>query len=134
MTSDKHEKQVIRARISQAVETMRKLPLIESDHGAISTVGKVRIFWRSRGLDEKDLCAPPPDAKSIRQLEEVIEWMKWLSDDEVLLVWRRGCGDQWKELMKRFRAGRTSVTDRWNTALTKIAVGIRLNAAQNGEI
>ena len=130
MTSEKMEKQIIKTKIAAAVETMKKLPLIESDHDAISAVGKVRDFWEARGLNENDLCAPPPDITSLRQLAEVMEWMEWLSNDEVLLVWRRGCGDQWKELMRRFNSGRTTVTDRWNTALTKIAIGIRLKAEQ----
>ena len=53
-----------------------------------------------------------------------------MTGNEVLVVWRRGCGDQWKELMKRFQVGRTTLTDRWNTAIAKITVGLKLEGEQ----
>lgn len=81
-------------RIDEAAATLRKLP--DPDRRFLSTRGRsnwptvIMSFWEAYGLEAPKMRLPPPSAQAIDRMDEVLNWMGWLTRQdsaEMKCVW-----------------------------------------------
>ncbi len=116
---------LVEARLAEAADTLRRLPE-ERVQGYFSTWPPViREYWQAYGRSEVRVRPSPPSARAIDQMDEALQWLRWLEQEDAKLVWARAEGTPWKSICWRFGVGRTTAWERWVAALCVIAA--RLN-------
>lgn len=113
-------------RLEEAASTLRRLPSV-APRGQYS-------FWPdiihdandAYGWNDAELRLGLPSAEEITRMDECLEWLYWVTPNELRLVWLRAERAPWKKIMRRFGVCRTTVWSRWTAVLLQIAT--HLNA------
>ncbi len=117
---------LVEARLREAAETLRRLPLARPRGYFTAWPEPVRSVSEAHGYTPARLRPPPPPPAAIDRLDEVLGWMGWLDDEQIRLLWARAAGVPWRPLCQRLGRGRTTAWRLWVAAL--MALRERLEA------
>jgi hypothetical protein len=107
--------------IKFAAEVMKRLPPVKVQ-GYHNTWPPILLDFYEMITGEPRLKVIPPNTEEITRMERVIfEWIRILDADETKLVWARAEGVRWKVLTTRFCCHRSTLNEKYNLALAKIA-------------
>jgi Domain of unknown function (DUF6362) len=121
MREQRRDSQVVAKRLTEAADTLARLP-DQRVHGVYDLWPKL---LGASGRPARPAAASP---EAIDRMDEALGWLMWLEPEERQLVWLRAEGLPWKWITRRLGIGRTTAWQRWTTALLKIVV--RLEVAE----
>lgn len=119
--------QQVVSRLEEAASALRPPP------GGGSKTGDHN--WPKAVRDILEICSgkavavetPSPDSNT-SPVEEAVTWLKWLTPDQIRLVWLRAAKIPWKVIVARLPCDRTTAWRKWTVAIHIIAS--RLEASQ----
>lgn len=118
--------ELVEQALAEAAETLRRLPG-HKPRGYFNTMPTpIRTLAELAEAEPASRRPPPPTAAAIDRLDAVLGWMRWLSEEQVRVVWARASGVPWRPLCLRLGCGRTKAWRIWVTAL--VLLKARLNA------
>lgn len=118
--------ELVEQALAEAAETLRRLPG-HKPRGYFNTMPTpIRTLAELAEAEPAPRRPPPPTAAAIDRLDAVLGWMRWLSEEQVRVVWARASGVPWRPLCLRLGCGRTKAWRIWVTAL--VLLKARLNA------
>ena len=112
-------------QMEDAVRTLRRLPPVKVQ-GYFNT-------WPAMKHDFGEVIDHEPQpirlrasSEAISRMEQVFDWMPWLTVEERRLLWQRGAKVRWKTISWELGCDRSTAWRRWMIALTKVST--QLNA------
>ena len=114
-------------QMEEAVRTLRKLPPVKV-RGYFNTWPAIKHDFGEIIDHEAQPLRLRATTAAITRLEQVFDWMPWLTVEERRLLWQRGAKGRWKTISWELGCDRTTVWRRWMLILTKISA--RLNAEE----
>lgn len=119
---------MVEERFVDAADTMKRLPQVRVP-GYFNTWPKVLYeFADLVGQEPPRFTRVRPTAKAISQMEEAMEWLKWLEPVDRKIVWLRASGERWKTICWKVGLARAAAHEHWVYALCVVA--FRLNGRQ----
>ena len=112
-------------RFSEAVATLKKLPAARVQ-GYFSVWPAIRPTPLELIQQDKKPVRLPALPDAITRLDEVLNWLPWLSIEERRLVWQRAARVRWKVISMELGCDRSTAWRRWVTALEKVAASLNL--------
>ncbi len=125
MAEKKWTPKIVAARLDEAAETLRRLPMSGPQQYQSSWPPIIQEFWEAYGWNEMKVRLGPPLPDDISRMDECMEWLQWLNRDQLQLVWAKAEKFSWKMILPRCGMGRTKAWEVWMAALLEIAT--RLN-------
>lgn len=117
----------VEAMLVEAADTLRRLPR-QRPRGFFSTMPTpVRSLQELLAAEPVPAAPAPASPAAIDRLDQVLAWSRWLTDEQVRVVWARASGVPWRPLCRRLGCGRTKAWRIWVTAL--VVLTARLNEA-----
>lgn len=112
----------IEDRMEEAARTLRRLPNPPgsgpSGYGS-SWPDYVRSRFTAYGADAARIKVVP-SARDIKDMEECLGWLGWLSPDDAKIVWLRAEGKRWAQVCRHVGVVRQTGWRRWTAALITI--------------
>ena len=113
--------EAIAERLEDAADTLRRLPE--------KKVQTVRSTWPTIIYDYREICAQeptrrglgPPLGTAIDQMDQALEWLRWLEPEDGKLVWARAERQPWKAIGWRFGLSVSTAQRRWHYALNLVS-------------
>jgi len=107
--------------LSEAADTLRRLPDTRVQGHASTWPPYVREYWESYGIAEVTLRRPPPSAAAITRMDQALPWLRHLDPDDAKIVWLRATGEPWKVICWKVGMTRSAAHRHWLFALCVIA-------------
>jgi len=120
---------LVAERIKEAAETLRRLPRHHPGRKLTSSWphalhGPIDAY----GCNEFSSLTPPPSAAAIDRMDEVlITWVRWLTPEELRILWLWAMGVPATITAQRLKVHRTTVHRKKLAALKRIAVLLNQN-------
>lgn len=100
--SDLWSEEEVRARIADAIDTLRRLPFPRNgappDH-KVQWPDIVRSFWEAYGTASTKVTRVRPTAEAIDRMEDVLPWLFWVGDRKRRhVVMLRALGLGWRKI------------------------------------
>lgn len=114
----------IKERLREAAETEKRLPKV-GPRGVKSnfpTPPPGLGDWNTEHgpIDERDpIQTEPPTSEAVKRMDEVMEWLEWLSRDQARVVWMRAKKIPWKVIQEKTGKGRT-----WLTTQCRLGIAV----------
>lgn len=108
----------VEGRLIEAASVLKRLPepRVQGYFSTWPTI--VPEFADLIGREPEPTRAPPPSARAIARMEEVLEvWLKLIEPDDRKLVWMRAENAPWKAVCWRFGISRATAHRRWQYAI-----------------
>ena len=107
----------IKENMAFAANIMRRLPAVK--------VQGYLCAWPKFCYDADDFPSSEnvwmmPLPEEVELMEEILEWLKWISVEKRRIVWLRACGLGWKRLCDRMHKPRSSLARDYQKALNEI--------------
>ncbi len=131
MNESKWTPKLVAARLEEAAEVMKRLPMSSPRQCQSSWPPIVQQFWEAYGWNDAEVRLGPPLPDAISRMDEALQWLRWLDQEETKLVWLRAERVQWKVLMRRFGGCRTTIWSRWTSALLQISTRLKSQEGEN---
>ncbi len=125
MAKEKWTPKMVAARLEEAADIMKRLPEVRPRQHHSSWPPIIQEFWEAYGWNEMKVRLGPPPPDAISRMDECMEWLRWLDQEQMQLVWARAERFPWKVILKRLGVSRATAWRNWSSALTELA--IRLN-------
>ncbi len=107
--------------LEQAVITIRRLPPVR-----INGYAKAWPEMMGSSMEEESKrLRLPATPEMITALEQVFDWMHWLTVNERKLLWRRADHIHWKAIAREMGCDKVTAWRRWKAVIRKLV--IRLN-------
>ena len=121
MTQQRWTESMVEERFVEAADVMKRLPDV-CVPGHFNT-------WPRMLYEFSDLVSqePPrmtrlrPNAAAISQMEETLDWLKWLEPIDRKIIWLRASGERWKIVCWKVGLRRAAANERWLYGLCVIA-------------
>ena len=111
----------------EAILTLKKLPPVKQ-RGYFNLWPDVIYSPNELLFQEKKPMRLPATPEAIGRLEQIFDWMGWITVEERKLIWRRARKQHWKTICWELGCDRSTAWRKWVLACTKIAT--TLNARQ----
>ncbi|MBF0602158.1 MAG: hypothetical protein HQL07_00525 [Nitrospirae bacterium] len=110
-------------RMEEAASTLRRLPMagVKPREYGNSWPSVIHDAKEAYGWNDAVVRIGQPSAEAITRMDEVMEWLRWLNQEQVKLVWLRATRIPWKLIEVRFAYDRSTAWRKWNIALNCIA-------------
>ncbi|MBF0171470.1 MAG: hypothetical protein HQK87_10370 [Nitrospinae bacterium] len=110
-------------RLEEAASTLRRLPVagLKPREYGNSWPTVIHDAMEAYGWNEAVAPLGPPSAEAITRMDEAMEWLRWLDQEQVRLVWLRATRIPWKLIEVRFACDRSTAWRKWTVALNRIA-------------
>lgn len=98
MTETPYTPELVKARLAEAADTLRRLPSARLKAQLTAWPDVVRSASTAYGYEAAHSrpAAPPPDA--ISRMDETLAWLLWVEKDGRRLLWARALGVPWRRL------------------------------------
>ena len=121
MAKEKWTPKLVAKRFEYAAETMRRLPAVRVQGYVSSWPPVLREYFESYGYDRPTIRLGPPPGEAIDQMDECLEWLRWLEPKEMRLVWLRAEHMPWKLILRHLGVSRATAWQRLMSARLKVA-------------
>ncbi len=122
--ADKWTSLLVAGRIQEAAKTLQRLPIHHPGRKIKSSwPGVVREPMEAYGYNEFDPKPSPPTAAAIDRMDEVmVKWIRWLTPEEVRILWLWVLGAPATIMARRLGVHRTTIHRKKLGSLKRIAV------------
>lgn len=111
----------------EAVLTLKKLPPVKQ-RGYFNLWPDIIYSPNELLFQEKKPMRLTTSPEAIARLEQIFEWMRWVTVEERKLLWKRAENKHWKVICWELKCDRTTAWRKWVLACTKIVTS--LNASK----
>ena len=115
----------VEARLTDAADVLKRLPGARAQGYFNTWPDTMRSFGDMVGQALEPMRRPPPLPASIDEMDEALNWLRWLEADVAKIVWLRASGDRWKEICWKVGLQRTAVHQRYHFG--HCVITLRLN-------
>ncbi len=119
----------IEARIEEAVETLKRVPVPDIRRSVTKWPGFVHDAHEAYGYGEFRPPRSPAAPDAIGRLDVTLGWLRWLPKPAQRILWSRANGFSWRKIA-RFVGKAPNTCRAWYLAALHYIVG-RLNAAES---
>lgn len=117
---------MIAGRLEEAARVLKRLPAVRPKQVQSSWPPIIQEFWEAYGWNDVKTRLGPPSPDAISRMDECMEWLLWLEQDQIQIVWAKAEMFPWKMIIKRFGVSRATAWRKWSSSLSELAV--RLNS------
>ena len=120
MADKKWTPKLVAERLEEAANTLRNLP-DKRIQGYRSSWPDTIPDWTEYGWTKARVRRFPPTPDQIDRMDEVMNWLRWLSREEACLLWLRAERIPWKLILRRIGGCRDTAWRRWMMGLVGIS-------------
>jgi hypothetical protein len=125
MAKQKWDCKMVEARLEEAAGILQRLPE-EKLRGMKSNWPETLPSREDYDLATAKQRLGPPSPEAIDQMDEAMEWLRWLEPEDIRLLWFRAEKIPWKIIMRQFGLARSTITARWKSAVSQIVTILNL--------
>jgi hypothetical protein len=115
----------VEARLTDAADVLQRLPDARAQGYFNTWPDFMRSFGDMVGQAPAPMRRPPPSPASIDEMDEALNWLRWLEADVTKIVWLRASGERWKKICWEVGLQRTAVHQRYHFG--HCVITLRLN-------
>jgi hypothetical protein len=94
----------VQYRLGEAADCLRRMPMGKNARPSTRSTAWPDVVqetfdaWISYGREDARTRPAAPSSEDIDRMDEVMQWLMWLSADQRRVIWARACDIKWRRL------------------------------------